>query len=1500
MSGVKYHSKRNNIIPGAIPVQLPLETDPEENQSSKYHPEDYKGCFGFNETEPGKGVMYYSTGRDWVTMDRVPILKPSARTPTNSIERAQLRLTPFISGAGFETIVHTRTAFEIYLDAGMTIKYKTRYDFTVPLSFEQTNKLVPLKLVYNPTNTEYECGFLLSNKIDSSSRIISAVDISKETTVTKDILDKLTTDPSETDPTKKVSNYSLKVLGSSSKYQISLSQYVPLWSTSVGQEYNDRLGIVLIGSATIPGDSSQLDSITLDIREDFNIGFDFGQTFYWRGKYFGGNENDEGDADELYESVWSNIFGQDYPKRIEDPLPLTKNNIRTDRLEITAYDSAWVNSYAHNKTTFRIYDPDTNDIVAIVEKTECASENDDTSYGESLQSKCHRFLLFDEEIDTTENTNKFYVKSKVNDTNFYLEDGKTYQWDARYSSGEYNTEWTTKRSFITPEADFIGKLTFSGGNFNNTFPIPVFWNLSNISESNPLTIEFYNSSGSDKIEVEYNGEETDTVNFTTDNPDSGTSNVPNFTTLNQESEIIFRIKYRYYTGINSKVKGNNYIVLMTHVSNDATNIDVDPKYSENGMNFDNDYSTFIDYLTEVISFGKHFKLVRFSNCEALTKVPDYLPKSIISLARTFAGCTYFNQDLNNWDTSYINYTDPPTSGVWFDREFRETFKNARQFNGNISTWFISNTFNSELKDTSISCFGTFWNATSFNRDVSKWNVERVDDFSRMFESANAFNSNLSEWKPFSATSFSRMFANTFVFNSDLSTWITPTVTNLSQMFLNSREFNGNISTWDVFNVDNFTGMFQGSWKFNGNLSDWNINNSTRNVVMDDMFNDAYVFNSDISGWDTSRVISMNRMFKNSKKFNRDISTDNDKWNVSNVESMDEMFHSALEFNSNISGWDVRNVKSFVRMFYNCPVFDGSLNDWNFLLDGTNEVDQNMRQLFEFCRMFTGKGLDTWNVSRVYDVTSMFKDCSSFTGTTISNWNDNTSNIRSFDNMFLRCSSFNGNIGGWDTSSATSMIYMFYEASSFNQNLKDWNVSNVTNMSSMFNGATYFGDGDETVVENWKTTSLTNMDAMFYRCLYFDGILVSKPDGTWDVSKVTNLASTFRTMNEFTGKGLNTWVTSSNTSLNHTFANCYKLGKGQNLNTLLNTWNTSNVTITNRCFFAITQNTTLDRPGIENLNISSWDVTNCTSFYGMFEQSNFNGNISAWRFTTDTSKNIDFTRMFLNDQRFNRDLSGWNTERVRNMTHMFYDARVFNGNISSWNTSNVIDMSAMFVRALQFNQSISTWNTSNVTNMSYMFHGAIRFNQPINTSNDKTNWDVSNVTNMANMFFNAGAFNQSLSDWDVSKVTNMSFMFNMAGSFNNGDDSRFANWDVKNVLYMTRMFSGNSGTTNINMAFRQDISGWNYTKIQKTPAIQPFEDFLRNVILPDTGSVTVLDNLYRKFLSYVKDNKLGTGYVFHGGTSNKYSDAGFEAKCKLVIDYGWTFIDGGHIQGKKCS
>jgi surface protein len=72
--------------------------------------------------------------------------------------------------------------------------------------------------------------------------------------------------------------------------------------------------------------------------------------------------------------------------------------------------------------------------------------------------------------------------------------------------------------------------------------------------------------------------------------------------------------------------------------------------------------------------------------------------------------------------------------------------------------------------------------------------------------------------------------------------------------------------------------------------------------------------------------------------------------------------------------------------------------------------------------------------------------------------------------------------------------------------------------------------------------------------------------------------------------------------------------------------------------------------------------------------------------------------------FNKNLGGWNVEKVTNMEYMFYSSS-FNQDIGKWKVDNVTNMSYMFANNTTFDQLIRGWNVDNMVNLDSMFAGA---------------------------------------------------------------------------------------------------------------------------------------------------------------------------------------------------
>lgn len=393
--------------------------------------------------------------------------------------------------------------------------------------------------------------------------------------------------------------------------------------------------------------------------------------------------------------------------------------------------------------------------------------------------------------------------------------------------------------------------------------------------------------------------------------------------------------------------------------------------------------------------------------------------------------------------------------------------------------------------------------------------------------------------------------------------------------------------------------------------------------------------------------------------------------------------------------------------------------------------------------------------------------------------------------------------------------------------------------------THFGDnwqgwtGAEylTEVVTFGEIGLTSLEGAFVNADNLTSVPATLPTG------ITNLANTFRDINQVSITNLNLWDVSNVDNLYATFYNAV------NFNQDISGWDVSNVTNMGYLF---------SQAQSFNQDISSWVVSNVTDMIGMFYRAYaFNQNIGSW----DVSSVTRMYTMFRQASAFNQNIGSWNVSNVTDMTEMFYDAGVFNQNIGSWNVSSVTTMNSMFKYAFNFNQPIGNWDVSNVTNMNSMFNAATAFDQDISS------WQVGAVTDMSSMFYNADVFDRDISSWDVSSVQNMSAMFRQAEVFN----QNISTWAVSSVTNMNSMFYDAT-------AFDQDISAW------QIGAVTDMSDMFNGVTL----STANYDAILTGWATQIVQN----GVVFHGGNSQYSAGAAATARQSLIDDDGWTITDGG--------
>ena len=98
----------------------------------------------------------------------------------------------------------------------------------------------------------------------------------------------------------------------------------------------------------------------------------------------------------------------------------------------------------------------------------------------------------------------------------------------------------------------------------------------------------------------------------------------------------------------------------------------------------------------------------------------------------------------------------------------------------------------------------------------------------------------------------------------------------------------------------------------------------------------------------------------------------------------------------------------------------------------------------------------------------------------------------------------------------------------------------------------------------------------------------------------------------------------------------------------------------------------------------------------------NKSISYKYFPKTNEELRDIIKQRIKDEGNEVDLNDIDTSNITDMHNLFEDLD-FNGDISKWDVSNVTDMSLMFWDCNSFNQDISKWNVSKVNAHSNMFY-----------------------------------------------------------------------------------------------------------------------------------------------------------------------------------------------------
>ncbi len=253
----------------------------------------------------------------------------------------------------------------------------------------------------------------------------------------------------------------------------------------------------------------------------------------------------------------------------------------------------------------------------------------------------------------------------------------------------------------------------------------------------------------------------------------------------------------------------------------------------------------------------------------------------------------------------------------------------------------------------------------------------------------------------------------------------------------------------------------------------------------------------LANLDVSKVTSLSNVFVFSYKSSL-VTLDVSGWNTSNVTDMYRMFnylgpnYSKLTTIKGIESWDTSNVTVMSYMFASCDKLTTlDVSSWD-----TSKVTR-MNGMFDFCQSLTSLDVSNWDTSNVIGMSYMFAACDSLTSLDVSNWD--TSNVASMEGMFKWNDKLTTlDLSSWDTSNVTDMSYMFESCPKLTSlDLSSWDTSKVTNMSDMFGYSYALTTLD---LSSWDTSNVTDMSYMFYSCTSLKTIY-SAPSADWaSVSK----------------------------------------------------------------------------------------------------------------------------------------------------------------------------------------------------------------------------------------------------------------------------------------------------------------------------------------------------------------------------------------------------------------
>ena len=332
-----------------------------------------------------------------------------------------------------------------------------------------------------------------------------------------------------------------------------------------------------------------------------------------------------------------------------------------------------------------------------------------------------------------------------------------------------------------------------------------------------------------------------------------------------------------------------------------------------------DYTVTISGTMEAFSFnnlGDRLKLIEvvnlgdlgwinlsgaFYGCQNLLSFAGGKTNQVIDMSHMFHN-TYslITLDLYTFDTTNVTDMSYMFSGQLVLTELDTSNFNTSQVN-NMSYMFQSLMLISSLNLSSFDTLNVtdmrsmFFNARELlSLDLTGFDTSNVTNMNSMFSTTLKLTTiNLSSFDTRNVTSMSGMFSNASqLINLDLSHFDVSKVTTFDGMFrIASRLQFLNLANWNTQSagISAFMQMFEGMSAGTTTMTSLDLShfNTTNSRYLNSTFRAINVAHLNLSGWNTSSVQDVTRMFEMSQNL---ISIDTSGWNISSVATSTDAFN----------------------------------------------------------------------------------------------------------------------------------------------------------------------------------------------------------------------------------------------------------------------------------------------------------------------------------------------------------------------------------------------------------------------------------------------------------------------------------------------------------------------------------------------------------------------------------------------------------------------------------